>query len=740
MDLIAYTQPVVASGGSVAVELKASTSAARVRGSVVRLAPTHAEQLDPESEPFEFAGRHQQLRRGSCMLVDLPRPQLPPRATAQDAAGAEGAVQLWLKPTGPAGSRQCVVSIAGGGRAMELWLEPDRALRWWEVGEAGVVRAAGAPALTPERWWFVAVTWSNEAPWLELYACPHGGAVFTAAHVPFDAAAGSEAFDPARLAIGASVVCSDPSGFLNGRVDSPRLWSRRISCDEVTALSLGASASSVPGLACEWDLSAATRALEPEVPDVGPLGAPGWLRNLPMVAVTGASWDGTAMSHLEAPAQYNAVHFHDDDLADCRWETDHRLTVPAAWPSGVYALRLEAGEERDEVPFIVSASGRVTPGARTPVVVLLPTMSYLAYANEHASWQDPIPSSDGMALVVTDADRFVAEERLLSIYDRHSDGTGACYSSWRRPVLNLRDGYRLPLVRGPHQFGADLELLRFLDVGGIDYDVITDDDLHRGGAGALTGYRVVLTGSHPEYWTWPMIEGLEGYLARGGRMAYLGGNGFYWVTSVPPDTTEVLEVRRGRSGTRVWESEPGEEHQWFTGERGGLWRNRGWAPQRLCGVGFTAQGFDRALPYRWMIDSSHPLAGFVCAGIDTSVPLDAAGSVLGGPAGFEIDRVDERQGTLPGAVLLARASGYSDAYQAVLEDALTADSRQGGTVNPLVRADMTLSILPAGGAVFSVGSISWCGALATDGWANPVARVTRNVVERFSTAEPFVAP
>jgi N,N-dimethylformamidase len=42
-----------------------------------------------------------------------------------------------------------------------------------------------------------------------------------------------------------------------------------------------------------------------------------------------------------------------------------------------------------------------------------------------------------------------------------------------------------------------------------------------------------------------------------------------------------------------------------------------------------------------------------------------------------------------------------------------------------------------GGAVFSVGSIAWCGALLADGGKNAVARATRNVLQRFSDPAPF---
>ena len=43
-------------------------------------------------------------------------------------------------------------------------------------------------------------------------------------------------------------------------------------------------------------------------------------------------------------------------------------------------------------------------------------------------------------------------------------------------------------------------------------------------------------------------------------------------------------------------------------------------------------------------------------------------------------------------------------------------------------------------SVFSVGSISWFGALARNGYDNDVARMTENVIRRFAEATPFEPP
>ena len=57
-------------------------------------------------------------------------------------------------------------------------------------------------------------------------------------------------------------------------------------------------------------------------------------------------------------------------------------------------------------------------------------------------------------------------------------------------------------------------------------------------------------------------------------------------------------------------------------------------------------------------------------------------------------------------------------------------------MSPLVRSDVVFFETQTGGAVFSTGSIAWCGALLTDGGDNAVARITENVLRRFARAEP----
>src|SRR5262249_33283476 len=144
-----------------------------------------------------------------------------------------------------------------------------------------------------------------------------------------------------------------------------------------------------------------------------------------------------------------------------------------------------------------------------------------------------------------------------SLYDVHSDGSGRIYSSHRRPIFNFRADWRNPRQQAFRHLGADLYLLDWLAHMGVGHNVLTDHLLDEEGSHALAGYRVLVTGSHPEYVSEAILDALRDFLRGGGRIMYLGGNGFYWVTS---RLDNVIETRRGNAGTRSWDSPPGEQH------------------------------------------------------------------------------------------------------------------------------------------------------------------------------------
>jgi N,N-dimethylformamidase len=440
-----------------------------------------------------------------------------------------------------------------------------------------------------------------------------------------------------------------------------------------------------------------------------------------------------------APEQYAAIHFHDDDLLDAGWEVDLELDVDAGTPSGVYAVRLQGEAWTEYVPFYVRAPAG---GPHAKIALLLPTASYLAYANGHTAINAPLGEPIlGHTPVLEPFDLFLDEHREygLSLYDTHSDGSGVCYSSRLRPILNERPrqgSWQSPSV---WQFNADLHLVDWLTERGHAFDVLTDEDLDREGLAAIEPYRVVLTGSHPEYVSKRMLDALHDHLVRGGRLMYLGGNGFYWVIAFDPENRNVIEVRRF-AGSQSWETLPGEGYLSTTGERGGTWRSRGRPPQRLVGVGFGSEGFDVSSYYRRPPDSYDPRASWIFDGIADPAPIGDFGLVGGGAAGVELDVYDSRLGTPSHALLLASSELHTDSYLEVREELGYTTRGISGTESPRVRADMVFFETEAGCGVFSTGSIAWCGALSHDDYDNDVSRITDNVLRRFTDAEPLPPP
>ena len=107
---------------------------------------------------------------------------------------------------------------------------------------------------------------------------------------------------------------------------------------------------------------------------------------------------------------------------------------------------------------------------------------------------------------------------------------------------------------------------------------------------------------------------------------------------------------------------------------------------------------------------------------------------MGGAAGAEIDRADADLGTPDETIVLASSRGqHPDRYLLTVEDVPITRGGLGSTTDPKVSADITYTDLVEGGAVFSVGSVNWCGSLLADGADNNVSRVTENVLRRFST-------
>ncbi|MBF2759819.1 MAG: N,N-dimethylformamidase large subunit [Ectothiorhodospiraceae bacterium AqS1] len=701
------------------------------------------------------------------LRLSSPGPQHCPQGSYAriDGAGrcfsAEGfSILCLIWPTRLASGRQAIVSLADPESAAGFTLGLDEAGRpCVNHGVAGDDIAVLQERLVERSWYAIWLTVGApvgvadpskgglSAREIHLGSMPLHPRLGAASHprtVRKTAFLEMEGALAAPLLLAASDPAS-PKRHFNGKIEAPCILERPPEVAEIDALAQG---KPIEGAVAAWDFSRGIASSRIE--DSAPQAMHGRLFNAPARGMTGACWSAREMCWRHAPEEYAAIHFHEDDIDDCAWPVAFEWTVPPSMRSGAFALLLSAGDAQDNIPFfIVAPKGK--PAA--DLALLVSTFTYTVYGNHarpewssDADWRKrwKRQSSAWGANAHNPGDH---EEYGLSTYNTHSDGSGIAIASWHRPMLNLRIGYITypdPEVRGSgmRHFPADTHLIAWLEAKGIAYDLISDQELHDEGVELLEGYRTLMTGSHPEYHTPKTLDAIEAWRDRGGRLCYLGGNGFYWKIALSPEKEGVIEIRRGEGGIRAWAAEAGEYYNQFDGEYGGLWRRNGRPPQNLCGVGFTAQGNYAGSYYRKRSEACDPRVAWIFEGIEGDIFGDHG---LGGhgAAGFELDRADKRLGTPAHALIVAASENHPPDTPWVLvpEEQLThIVTWPGEPYRDLIRADMVFFETPAGGAVFSVGSITFCGSLPSEGFDNDISRLLENVLRRFSDPEPFRMP
>lgn len=700
-----------------------------IQGDINPDGPGYRDELIAVDLRGPFAAREQTIRTGSHGLVEK---------TARLCPSGSFTLAALIWPTLPGRGRQAIVSTGTAQNGCCLFLDDDAMASVTLTGDGRATTAASGTPCRERAWYVVVASYDMQSGRLSVSQTPVKSFPniddLGSSSVPArDHAAPPQA--PFRF--GATDTEEGfPGCFFNGKIENPRIYDGVHPHETIVKAILGRTATPTP--AADWDFAAGMRG--DRFSDRGPHRLHGRFLNLPHRAVSGCGWGSGLHRWTEDPASYAAVHFHDDDLYDASWQTDFTVTLPADLKSGVYAVRLFSHEDAQAEYFVVLAVR--ARHSRNDVVFVLPTASYMAYANHRLGIDVSETEIGAGQLLQLDRHHLHLQEHPeygLSMYEVHNDGSGVFYSSRLRPILDFQ-----PRVQGfiggsgsnIWKFNADTHILGFLEDRGIAYDVLTDEDLDREGVAAFDGYRAVLTGSHPEYTSTRMLDAYQGFLAKGGRVAYLGGNGFYWRIAYSETLPGVIECRRAESGIRGWE--PGTGNYWhqFTDELGGLWRRIGRAPQQVFGVGMTAQGFDLSSPYLRNPSSHDPRAAFIFDGIQGDI-LGDFGLNGGGAAGNEIDRADFSLGTPPHALVLASSRLHTDVYLMTPEDLLDPTPTWSGTQCDLIRADMVFFETQDGGAVFSTGSIAWAGALAWNGYDNHIAAITENVIRRFADETPF---
>ncbi len=384
----------------------------------------------------------------------------------------------------------------------------------------------------------------------------------------------------------------------------------------------------------------------------------------------------------------------------CDWPVAHSLTVPADWRSGYYNVRLRVADgggkfvgrnrRTAEVDafFIVRPA---QPGTATPILLQLCTNTYNAYNN----WGGG------------------------SLYAYHGRANLQGHRvSFNRPLEGQFRQWELPFVAWAERNGYTM-----------DYCANSDLEFH---PELLDHYKLVLSVGHDEYWSAPMRDRLEAFIARGGNVAFFSGNTCCW---------QVRSEEGGRALT-CWKQWYNQDPVYPTGDHRTL--TTAWShhlvnrpENQLTGVGFLHGGYHLShgqymngkgaftvhRPDHWVFEGTGLKRGEEFGGKHTVVGYECDGCEFELKEGLPVPT--GRDGTPRGFVILATCPARWHPDDALWYDRFPRDSTGAPAKGAAV-----LGIYTKGGTVLTTGSTDWAHGLR--GGDAVVERITRNVLDRLS--------
>jgi hypothetical protein len=271
----------------------------------------------------------------------------------------------------------------------------------------------------------------------------------------------------------------------------------------------------------------------------------------------------------------------------------------------------------------------------------------------------------------------------------------------------------------------DARFIGWLARNGYAPEFCTDLDIHADPELPYR-YRLLVSVGHDEYWSEPMRDAVEDFVARGGNAAFFAANLCWWRVHLVHGGTAMVCHQGGPHG--AWDhwwphSGAGRPEDGLSGASyrhgGGWWdgprQTAGYAVQQPDHWAFDGTALGRGETFgqgTWP-----PLAGYECDG----VPLD----------GFD---------HATGEALLsawADGDGTPDGYQLLAACPLDArwqelPKRERFAAGEGVHA-AAMGVFTRGGTVFSAGTTDWAQVLGC-GRDRRVERITRNVLDRLLRA------
>lgn len=447
----------------------------------------------------------------------------------------------------------------------------------------------------------------------------------------------------------------------------------------------------------------------------------------------------------------------DASSAGCAWPVAASIELDPSWRSGYYEVLLtidvDGRTRRSRAFFVV----RPTIGAPTaPILLALATNTWHAYndtggrnlynGGTTVSLQRPMaaghlhkPPGNGRRVTVLHPPdhQMTAYVGYVQLNHLAPMAGFAGWPDWEHPFVAWaeREGYAIDVVTN-----ADLE----------EHPALLAD--HAG-----DGYRLLLSVGHDEYWSGPMRDTVEGFIARGGNAAFLSGNTSFWQVRLEDRTPEGPAASMvGYKGMFKRDPVYGTDR---IGELTSMWSDHeiGRPENQMTGVSFSRGGYHRIgkvvargaggytihRPDHWLFDGAEvsygdvlgagaTTVGYECDGCDFTYVdgLPVPTGLDGTPATFQI------LGTAPAAHFTRTTAmvppGPNEPSELEFIAARLFGSRDPADAQRIAHGHAVLGTYtsPGGGTVVTSGSTDWAHGLA--GRDPQVEQITRNLLDRLS--------
>ena len=150
--------------------------------------------------------------------------------------------------------------------------------------------------------------------------------------------------------------------------------------------------------------------------------------------------------------------------------------------------------------------------------------------------------------------------------------------------------------------------------------------------------------------------------------------------------------------------------------------------------------FNGSSAYRRLPDAENPRSAWIFDGTSEGDVFGDYGvdRVHGAAAGFEIDKFNPSNGAPRHVLNLATSEPLKETIEEIkLSTSPIAVYYTPASPPDHGQADIVFFETANDGAVFSTGSITWMSSTPEKNYENDVAKITRNVVERFLDPTPF---